>query len=173
MIIVLMGYMGSGKSTVGKKLAYILEYNFIDLDDLITEKESKSIADIFKTKGEIYFRKKETEYLKEVISSDSNTVLSLGGGTPCYGINLNIIKDSKNTKSFYLKTSLQELKKRLLPEMEKRPLISHLQGEDEIIEFLGKHLFERAPFYSQSDFSITTDGKSKMEIVEEIVLSLV
>ena len=95
MILVLMGYMGSGKSTIGKKLSEVLMYNFIDLDDYITKRESLSIQDIFETKGEIYFRKKETEYLMEVLWEESNIILSLGGGTPCYGNNLKIINDNR------------------------------------------------------------------------------
>ena len=93
MIVVLMGYMGSGKSTIGKELATLLKYNFLDLDDYISEKENATISDIFKDKGEIYFRKKETEYLKEIINSYNDIVLALGGGTPCYGNNLKILND--------------------------------------------------------------------------------
>ncbi|WP_296386838.1 shikimate kinase, partial [Winogradskyella sp.] len=91
MIVVLMGYMGSGKSTIGRELATVLNYSFLDLDDYIVDKEKASVSNIFKTKGEIYFRKKETEYLKELTDSSQHLVLALGGGTPCYGKNIDIL----------------------------------------------------------------------------------
>ena len=94
MILVLMGYMGSGKSTLGRKLSEILGFSFIDLDDFITTNESMEIKEIFNKKGEIYFRKKETEYLTKLLEENNDLVLSLGGGTPCYGKNLDIINNS-------------------------------------------------------------------------------
>ena len=84
MIIVLIGYMASGKSTIGRILADKLNYSFIDLDDYIEEKEQTSVSEIFKSKGEIYFRKLETTSLQALLNNKDNLVLSLGGGTPCY-----------------------------------------------------------------------------------------
>jgi len=173
MIIVLMGYMGSGKSTIGIELAKILDYEFIDLDAYIEQKEEMSVSKIFKSKGEIYFRKAEIFHLKTLLSSEKNTVLSLGGGTPCYANNVDLILGQESTISFYLKTSLKELAKRLNPDKENRPLISHLNDENHLIEFLGKHLFERSGFYSKANFTILTDGKSVNETVKNIVANLV
>lgn len=173
MVIVLMGYMGSGKSSVGLSLSKVLKYNFLDLDNFIEDKEEKSISKIFETKGEIYFRKKESEYLKEVISENNNLVLSLGGGTPCYADNLMGILNEDKVNSFYLKTSIPELIIRLRLEKDKRPVISHIETDEELAEFLGKHLFERSPYYSQANYIIVTDQKSKETIVEEIVLKLI
>lgn len=173
MIIVLMGYMGSGKSLIGLHLSNILDYNFVDLDNYIELEEEKSISEIFKTKGEIYFRKKESEYLKKIISEKNNLVLSLGGGTPCYANNLELVLNSDEVNTFYLKTSIPELVKRLCLEKGKRPVISHLKSDDEFTEFIGKHLFERSPYYSQANYVVDTDKKSKDKIVEEIILKLV
>jgi len=173
MIIVLIGYMGSGKSTLGKELATALKYSFLDLDDYISDKEKRSISEIFKTKGEIYFRKKETEYLNEVINSSENIVLALGGGTPCYGKNMELLTGNSNLVSFYLKLSIPLLTKRLFIEREKRPLISHLNKEDDLLEFIGKHLFERTQFYHQAQFTINTDHKGKQEILENILTHLI
>ncbi|WP_179006586.1 shikimate kinase [Winogradskyella forsetii] len=173
MIIVLIGYMGSGKSTIGKELATVLNYDFLDLDDYISNKENASIPEIFKKKGEIYFRKKETEYLSEVISTLENVVLALGGGTPCYGNNMELLKVISNLKSFYLKLSIPLLAKRLFLERSKRPLISHINSETELLEFIGKHLFERSPYYSQSEFTINTDHKTKQEILEALLAHLI
>ena len=168
-----MGYMGSGKSTIGKELAAILSYNFIDLDDYIVDREKMSISEIFDKKGEIYFRKNEAAYLEEILEGEDKTVLSLGGGTPCYANNLNLILNSIEVKSFYLKASIPELVKRLKPEKSNRPVINHLKTDEEFFEFFGKHLFERSPFYSKSNVTITTDNKTSNTIVEEIVLNLI
>lgn len=173
MIIILMGYMGSGKSTVGRKLAQVLGYNHIDLDDYIENKEQNPIPVIFKNKGEIYFRKKERFYLNEVLNGTSDIVLSLGGGTPCYGDNLKLILKVEKALSFYLKLSVKGLVKRLAKEKESRPVISHLNNEDMLTEFIGKHLFERNFYYTQSDYTIDTDNLDIEETVETIVLKLV
>lgn len=167
-----MGYMGSGKSTIGQKISTVLDYNFFDLDDYIVKQEMMSITDLFKKKGEIYFRKKEAQYLNELINSKEDVVLSLGGGTPCYGNNIDIILNTQGVKSYYLQASLKALSNRLSLEKSKRPLISHLKSEEAFIEFLGKHLFERANFYLKADVTIKTDQKTISEITEEIVLSL-
>ena len=88
MKIVLLGYMASGKSNIGKKLSKKLSMSFIDLDDYIIEKEKMTISDIFKAKGEIYFRLIENKYLKEILLEKKDFILSLGGGTPCYANNM-------------------------------------------------------------------------------------
>jgi shikimate kinase len=173
MIVVLMGYMGSGKSTIGKELATILNYRFIDLDDYIVTKEKNSVLNIFKTKGEIYFRKKETDYLKELINSSDDLVLALGGGTPCYGNNIELMTGHINVASFYLKLSIPLLTERLFNEREKRPLISHLNSEDQLLEFIGKHIFERVAFYNQAQFTIQTDYKSQQAVLENILMCLI
>ncbi|MDR2121942.1 MAG: shikimate kinase, partial [Flavobacteriaceae bacterium] len=110
MIISLVGYMGSGKTTVGKRLSENLNLNFVDLDDYIVSNEKRSIKDIFSEKGEIYFRKIENSCLDTVLNTD-NIVLSPGGGTPVYYNNMELI-NSKSI-SFYLKMSPAELTERL------------------------------------------------------------
>lgn len=171
MTLILVGYMGSGKSSVGKKLSEILNYDFIDLDAYIEENLNLKITEIFETKGEVFFRKQESVYLKEVINK-KDTIVALGGGTPCYGNNLNVLKDDDNSKMIYLKATIQNLTERLCIETSNRPLISHLNTETEVLEFIGKHLFERAPFYEQSDITIKTDLLTVEEVVEAILLEL-
>ena len=171
MKIVLVGYMGSGKSTIGKMLAKKLGIRFIDLDEYIEVSEQMCIPEIFDTKGEIYFRKKEHEYLKEIMDSQDNVVLSTGGGTPCYGENMNAVLEA-TSNVFYLKASINGLLERLIAEKEYRPLIANIPNQ-ELPEFIGKHLFERSFFYSQAHHSITTDGKNIEEIVTQITGLLV
>jgi shikimate kinase len=173
MIVVLMGYMGSGKSTIGKELATLLKFNFLDLDDYISEREKTSISDIFSNKGEIYFRKKEAIYLREILNTDDDIVLALGGGTPCYAQNLSIINSSSNVLSIYLKLSIPLLSKRLFVERHKRPLLSHLNSEEELAEFIGKHLFERVQYYNEAQHTINTDNKTLQDILEDILMRLI
>jgi len=171
MTIILIGYMGSGKSVVGKKLSDVLGYDFIDFDDYIQKKEGKTIKEIFNGRGELYFRKMESKYVQEVLSNP-NTVISLGGGTPCYGNNMNLIRSIKNASSVYLKTSVLVLSKRLFPERNQRPLISQIENKEKLTEFIAKHLFERTPYYTKSDITVNTDDKTIDEIVETIVMKL-
>ena len=111
--IYLMGYMGSGKSTIGKALSQTLDFEFIDLDNYISHEEGLSISEIFKQRGEVYFRRKEAKYLQELALTNENMVVALGGGTPCFGNNINIIHSSKDNASFYLKLSNTSLAERL------------------------------------------------------------
>ncbi|GAA4819462.1 shikimate kinase [Litoribaculum gwangyangense] len=172
MILVLIGYMASGKSTLGIILAEKLNYDFIDLDDYIEEKEGLTVADIFKIRGEIYFRKQETFYLEQVLQTEKNIILSLGGGTPCFGNNMQLILNAENSKSVYLKASIPQLVKKLFKKKSKRPLIAHIETKEALTEFIGKHLFERVQFYNQAEIQINTDHKSKNKIVKEILSKL-
>ncbi len=173
MIVVLIGYMASGKSTIGIKLAQELGFAFLDLDQYIEQQENASIPHIFKNKGEIYFRKKEHYYLKELLNKPSNLVLSLGGGTPCYYNNMQLILEHKNINSFYLKASIPALVQRIKSETQQRPLVAHLKTDEQLTEFIGKHLFERAPFYVQANKTILTDNKPLETIINEITKALV
>ena len=172
MIIVLIGYMASGKTSLGKKLAEKLNYDFIDLDDFIEEKENSSVSEVFKTKGEIYFRKQESFYLKELLENNSNIILSVGGGTPCYSNNMELILNADDVTSIYLKASISTLASKLIKKKAKRPLIAHIKNEEAMEEFIGKHLFERIPFYSQAQIKVIVDNKTKDDIVEDIILEL-
>lgn len=165
--VVLVGYMGVGKSTVAKILAKNMEIEWLDLDEIIVSREGISISEIFKTKGEIYFRKIENQIFKELIDVNKNSfVLSVGGGTPCYANNHEFLK-SENVSSIYLQASLHTLYERILPSKHERPLLSNLK-EDEMLDFLAKHLFERSYFYHQANFLVQTDGKSPEEVVSQI-----
>ncbi len=157
--------MGSGKSTVAMILGDKLGLPVIDLDDYIALKEELSIPEIFETRGEIYFRKMEYVYLQELLTSDQSFVLALGGGTPCYGNNMNAILEASD--SFYLKASLATLTERLTAEKSHRPLIASLD-EEQLTEFIAKHLFERRNFYERAASIINIDGKSPEEIAGEI-----
>ncbi|MDX1545073.1 MAG: shikimate kinase [Christiangramia sp.] len=172
MKIFLLGYMGSGKSYIGKQLAESLGYLFTDLDEEIEKKENSSIPEIFEKKGEVYFRKLERQMLEKVLLSQTSSIISLGGGTPCYGDNLEIIKKAGDATTVYLKWNIATLTERLFAEKEHRPLISHLEDREKLEEFIRKHLFERGFYYNQSEHIINCDSLSPEEIIKEIKLRL-
>lgn len=163
----LIGYMGSGKSTLGKALAAHQNISFIDLDHYIELREKDSVKQIFEKKGEIYFRKKEMEYLDELLQSDESFVLSLGGGTPCFGNNMQKI-NSVSDFVFYLQYAPQSLATRLAPQKQHRPLIAHLDDEA-LGEFIAKHLFDRNPYYMQAKYIINMNGLSAGESLQRII----
>lgn len=169
MIISLIGYMGSGKSHISKLLSQKINFKLIDLDQQIILKHQKKISEIFAERGEIFFRKEEKSILEEILKLDDNIVLSLGGGTPVYYNNMELI--NQKSKSIFLQASVGTLTERLLRQKAKRPLIARLSDE-ELPEFIAKHLFERNTFYSQANFTINTNNKTPEEIVDEIIATL-
>ncbi|NJB82350.1 shikimate kinase [Wenyingzhuangia aestuarii] len=169
MKLVLLGYMGCGKSAISKSLSHHLKFKRIDLDDYIEEKEGMLIAEIFSTKGEIYFRKLETTCLQELLDGKEEFILSLGGGTPCFGNNMELI--NQKSTSVYLSANIPTLVDRLLPEKSKRPLIARISNED-LPEFIGKHLFERRHYYLQAKVAVSVDNKSVNTIASEIIAAI-
>ncbi len=166
--IILFGYMGVGKSYIGRKLSKEFMIDFFDLDSYIESYEKKSISDIFFERGEIYFRSIENKYLESILDKNIKYVISTGGGTPCYSNNIELIKNNKQLKSFYLKSSSNQLTNRLFSEKEKRPLISNINSKKDLNNFISKHLFERNFFYNQADYIINIDKKKTSEILLEI-----
>jgi shikimate kinase len=166
--IFLLGYMGAGKTVIGRSLSKKLGFKFYDLDNYIEQIEGKTVSDIFNERNEVYFRKIENKYLHELSLKSEKKIISTGGGTPCFKNNLEIIQTSSNTISVYLKANIETLVKRLLHSIEKRPIISHLKKEDELKEFITKHLFERSFYYEKSDVKIKTDDIELKDIVKLI-----
>jgi shikimate kinase len=171
MKIILLGYMGSGKSTIGNLLTKELNLPLVDLDHTIEKEIGMTISDFFEVSGELKFRRLENEVLNSVLAANDQMILSTGGGTPCYGNNLQLMKSALNAKVFYLKSSIKTLTERLLSEKDTRPLIQSIDDAD-LPEFIGKHLFERSNFYLQAHHVVNIDQKSVETIVKEIVESL-
>ncbi len=166
---ILLGYMGCGKSSVAKELHQKYGLSYCDLDVYIKEKEKLKISDIFKEKGEIYFRKIEHEYLKEIIKTKTFDILALGGGTPCYADNMSLIKSIQNIKSIYLKIDLEDITQRLFDLRQKRPLIADIDDKNQLRDFIRKHLFEREFYYRQSDFILNTSNMTIDDIAKKIL----
>lgn len=170
MKIILVGYMASGKSTIGKLLSESLPIPFYDFDHLIETDLNLKVNEIFEQKGELFFRKKEREILIEFLNTTENYILALGGGTPCYYDNFELYQ-SDSIHSIYLKASVSTLLERLSYQKVSRPLVSHL-NEEALQEFVAKHLFERSYFYHQVQTVVSIDDKKESEIVSEIISKL-
>ena len=166
--IFLIGYMGAGKSAIGKSLSKNNGYKFYDLDKYIEEKEGRKIFEIFNDNNEVYFRKIENSYLKEISLIKENKIISTGGGTPCFEDNLEIIHTLPNSFSVYLKASVETLIDRLKDSIKNRPLILHLDDPDQLKEFITKHLFERSFYYEKSQVKIKTDDLDVNSVVKLI-----
>lgn len=164
--IVLLGYMGSGKTTIAKLLSEKIKIQVLDLDKSIEERLNLSVKTIFETKGEIYFRKIEHQIFSELMVNDESMILSLGGGTPCYAGN-HLLLNGEGVTSIYLKASIETLYERLSVAKSDRPLLSEMEKE-EMKEFIAKHLFDRSYYYNQATFKVAVDGKYPEAIAKEI-----
>lgn len=171
MKVILIGYMTSGKSTIGKQLSARMYLPFIDLDTYIEEKEDAKISEIFEEEGEIAFRLKEHRYLKELLNKEKDSIISLGGGTPCYADNMKVLENAKHTTTIYLQADIQTLVERIKKNKEQRPLVARIK-DNELHEFVAKHLFERRYFYEQASEKVKIDNKTVEEIVAEIRILL-
>ncbi|MCO5260184.1 MAG: shikimate kinase [Crocinitomicaceae bacterium] len=143
MNIILIGYMGVGKTSLGKRLANRLEMEFVDTDQLIETREGCSIETIFANKGESYFRKLEQEVVNELRLKD-NLLISTGGGMPCFNNLMGVLNDMGLT--IYLKRSAKELANRLIKSKKKRPLVVN-KNYNELVTFIDEMLIKRAPYY--------------------------
>ncbi len=165
MRIFLTGYMGCGKSTIGRKIATLMGINFIDLDKYIEERNFKSVPDIFAQEGETAFRLKENQALREVAQFE-DIVIGTGGGAPCFFDNMKLMNDSGIT--IYLAPDNETLAFRLLKSKTERPLIAGKSGE-ELLKFIETALEKRSPFYEQSQIVI----RGKNDVQPEEVLRLI
>jgi len=162
--IYLIGYMGSGKSTIAAALSQRLSWDWIDIDDVISTRSGLSIPEIFRRYGEDDFRSLETSALRRTIEDD-HLIIATGGGAPCYNENLQLMKESGEL--VYLQCHSNTLEERLSDEAHLRPLIASL-SKKELPDYIQKHLARREEFYMQADYIITADGE-----VEQIVSSIV
>jgi len=148
--IFLIGFMGSGKSTLGAQLARRVGYQFIDMDHLIEETAEMSIAEIFKEHGEEVFRKWEYEILHELCSREK-LVISTGGGAPCHSNMMDLM--SSHGTTIYLKLSPEALNTRLIQSSAERPLIMG-KSEPELLEFIKSLLEKRELFYKRAAYIV-------------------
>ena len=158
MKVFLIGYMASGKSTLGKALAGALMLPFIDLDVEIERTERTSISEIVDSKGELHFRKIESGVLNELLEQNDTGVFALGGGTPVFYNHMELLNAEGET--IFLDVPVGELARRLEGDI-KRPLI---QNKEDVTEFVAKHMFERRAYYSQAKHRIAGPSISVEEL---------
>ena len=159
--LVLTGMMGVGKSTIGKKLAQKLKLKFIDIDLIIEKKEKRTIGEIFKDKGENYFRKIEKKTTLNILKKDG-LVVSLGGGG---FINSSIKKEVLSSSvSFWLDLDIKSLLPRLR-NIKKRPLLN----QENLEKNVNKIYLNRKKIYNEANFRIKCNAKNISEIVEKII----
>lgn len=163
--IVLIGFMGTGKSSVSSYLKKAFDMDVIEMDQIIAKREQMSISDIFKIKGEEYFRDLETNLLVEM-QAKTNTVISCGGGVPMR--ERNVAEMKKNGKVVLLTASAETILKRVKNNHD-RPLLEGNKNVEFISELMEKR---REKYEAAADIVIQTDGKTKKEICDEIVAGL-
>jgi shikimate kinase len=165
MYITLIGYMGSGKTTIGHIISLYLRNKFYDLDEIIFNWKNQNIHNLFVKNGENNFRSIETDVLHFLKSIKKNIVISTGGGTPCFSNNFYFLKRSFLT--FYLHLSSKEIFQRIRYQKYNRPLISSLTL-DKLLSFIHRHISSRIKYYEKFN--------SKLEIMsrlnEEIIFSI-
>lgn len=168
MTVYLVGFMGCGKSTVGRALAERMQFDFIDLDVAISEEMGMTINEIFARFGEPKFREVEGRLLKE-IDTMQDIVVATGGGAPCFGENMAVMNGRGTT--VYLRLTCEGLFGRLKRGKARRPKLAAL-SKDELVTYIAELMQEREPFYSQAAITVDCDGLMRDDVVELVAKSL-
>lgn len=163
--IFLVGFMGSGKTFIGERLAETLFYDFIDTDALLEKKTRQTIAEIFEKNGENNFRELEHAILSE-LKEKKGCIISTGGGVPCFYGNMEIMNAHGIT--VYLKVHPDIIVKRISEQRSHRPLLKIFKDDTELLVFVKNKIAEREKFYEQAQFIIDADGNAE-EIIKKIV----
>ncbi len=166
--IFLIGYMGAGKTTLGKALAEHLSYEFIDLDWYIEEKIGQSIPSFFSQQGEKSFREIEHTSLIELLTKDS-LVIATGGGVPCFYNNMDLMLTAGSV--VFLEVSQEVLFQRLKDTLHQRPVLKS-KTETELREFIASSLKNRMKYYNRATYKINTDRLDSEEEIENTVANL-
>ncbi|MBQ7786899.1 MAG: shikimate kinase [Alistipes sp.] len=165
--IFLIGYMGCGKSSLGRKLAKAGGMEFMDMDSIIEQREGASISDIFHYQGEEYFRDAERALIEELGTAEGNMVISTGGGAPAWQNNMELMNSLGAT--IYLRRTAQQIASRLSPHgRQKRPKLRGLNDE-ELVAFMTTNMAEREPFYSKAKYCVDCAERSDAELIDYIL----
>ncbi|MEG2493309.1 MAG: shikimate kinase [Rikenellaceae bacterium] len=162
MIVFLVGYMGCGKSTLGRELAREMGCEFFDTDDIIEKQEGVNISDIFAQKGENSFRDMERKVI-ETLSEKKNAIVSTGGGLPCFRENMDLM--NKIGFTIYIDVPIDILVSRIAKTGAKRPLVAQ-KSNAEISEFVLKSIAEREPFYAKAKMKVSGRSLRASDIIQ-------
>lgn len=166
--VFLIGYMASGKTTLGRALAAATGRRFIDLDEYIEDKAGKTVTRIFADDGEPVFRRLESEALAELAdSAGGGLIVACGGGTPCFGDNMELMNSKGLTVR--LVTSEEVIVRRLVAERSSRPLVAKLSAGGELERYVSENLARREPHYSRAAERFDS---SRLETEEEVAQSV-
>lgn len=165
-LIFLCGFMGCGKTTHGKKLAKILNYTFVDVDEAIVNQQDQSITEIFAEKGETGFRDLETDTIKDLIANNTNLVIALGGGAPCFNNNLELLK--QNGMLIYIHLTPKALFSRLIDAKDERPLLKN-KSDEELLTYIEELLNKRESYYQQAHLTVEGIDLDLKNLKEEIL----
>lgn len=166
--IFLIGFMGCGKSKLGKSIAAKLDLPFIDLDDMVELQTQMTIPELFATLGENGFREKEKETLQTAAFAN-NAIIATGGGAPCFFDNMEWMNN--NGITVFIDTPVKVLADRLINARVERPLVKGKSFE-ELMEFIRSKLQERKPFYSQAKITLTGVDLSPEDLIESLEVYL-
>ena len=167
MKLFLIGYMGCGKSSLGRKLAKRGGMRFVDMDSVIEEREGASVSDIFHYQGETYFREKERGLIEELATEQDDVVVSTGGGVPTWQDNM--ARMNEIGECVYLRRTAEQIASRLSPHgRQKRPKLRGL-NDDELVAFMTANMAEREPFYAQAKHCVDCVSLSDEELIEKIL----
>lgn len=166
--IVVVGFPGSGKTTIGRKLAAYLNLHFVDLDEAVEAKYHTSIPHLFEKYGEFAFRKCEFATLQELLR-EPDLLISTGGGAPCFENAMQLI--NQQATSVYFQLSEEMLVQRLMKSHKKRPLVT---GADEssVLQYVHQTLAVRAPYYEQADIILTEDSLLDLSALDSVFATI-
>lgn len=162
--VILVGFMGAGKTTVGKLLAETIGVPFIDSDEWIADKEQATVSVVFAIKGEAYFRQLEKAFLDQ-LAHEQPAIVAVGGGLPCFGDNMLKLKELGLV--VYINTSLQTLTQRLKNDRQNRPILAAVK-DDELFRYAEDLISERKVFYKMAQLIVPNESNKPKEVVEKI-----
>lgn len=170
MILFLVGYAGSGKSSLAKRLSRKMGVKQLDTDKLVEEREGASVADIFFYQGEEYFRHAERSVVEELVATGYEGIVATGGGLPTWGDNMARMNELGYT--VYLRRSPEQILSRLSDYgREKRPMFRG-KSDEELLSFMHEHIAQREPYYAQAKMVVDCDTMSDDDVVSHIADNL-
>lgn len=166
-MLVLVGYAGSGKSSLAKRLSKALDVGYVDTDTLVEQSVGATIADIFHYEGEEYFRRSEREVLDRLVADNYDGIVATGGGLPTWEDNMERLNSMGTT--IYLQRSPEQIMSRLSAYgREKRPMFRG-KSDEELLRFMHEHLAEREPYYTKAHIVVDCNTMSDDAVVNYIV----